>query len=105
MCDLEIDGYGVTLRDSSYKAKTNHVCDECGRRIKSGDFYSVYVGKYEGSFFSSKFCQRCTKARKWLESRGHGWTIGRIRRDVRYCVETDKEIILSEAKSRRTNLK
>jgi hypothetical protein len=101
MCDLEVDGYGTDLRDSQHKARKQHRCGECRRRIEPGQTYTNFVGLFEGDFFSVKHCLRCTKARKWLGKRGHGWIEGSILSWVRECAETDRAEILEEARKKR----
>ncbi len=101
MCDLEVDGYGQELDDRMVRAAKAHKCNECGRRIEVGETHGVYVGLWEGDFFQMRTCSRCTKARKWLEARGHGWQAGDIREWVRICVDTDGPEIIQKARVKR----
>lgn len=104
LCDIEMDwdGYGgVKLRSSTQKAKKPHSCDECWRKINIGEVYSKYVGIYDGDFFMVKHCLRCTKARDWLLSKGHGWINGQILDHVKLCVESDKDKFIAELKKKR----
>lgn len=101
MCDLEVDGYGTSLRDQDRTARKQHRCEECSRKIEPGQRYSIFAGTFERDFFSMKFCSRCTKARRWLGTRGHGWQAGEIRDWVRTCAETDGVEIVAQAKAKR----
>lgn len=111
MCDLDHDGYGQKLHDAVRVARKPYRCVDCDRRIEPGQPYGYYFGKWEGDTFDARFCMRCNKARKWLESRGHGWlaggdagdggNAGGIAADVRYCAEVDRAEIIAAAKAKR----
>lgn len=58
--------YGVQIFQSTQRtARKAHRCDE-GCRIKPGDRYRYWAGKYDGDFFSAKACEPCWKAAKAL---------------------------------------
>lgn len=89
MCDLDQDGYGEVISDTKVVARKQHRCSECSRRIEPGQEVRRYVGKWEGDFFATKFCRRCSLMIDWLYARGHGWTGGRIVEEVRECAEEE----------------
>lgn len=105
MCNLDPpDGYGTQFQSRERTAKKLHKCNECPNKIKPGEKYWYYVGLWEGDFFAHKWCQRCLKAKKWMESMGHSdWEGGSLLENVRYCAQEEKDKILAEAKLKRTN--
>ena len=40
-------------------AKKEHVCYLCGQKIEKGESYHLYVGKYDGDFYSLKLHSEC----------------------------------------------
>ena len=49
----------ILLSVSRYKAKKDHVCSCCGRKINKGEFYIREFGKADGEPFDSKLHNRC----------------------------------------------
>lgn len=96
MCDLLQDGDGRTLQRKWVKTRKETRCDECYRPIHKGEKSLYHVGVLDGDLFSCRFCRHCGKAIEWLSDHGHGWTLGGIGDDVRYCAEW----ILEERKKR-----
>lgn len=47
------------------KARKDHKCYECGRRIRKGEKYTVVTGCWDGTFDEFKMCNYCT----WLRDR------------------------------------
>ena len=43
------------------KARKEHVCDLCGSKIRLGQTYERYSGKYDGNMFDLKYCLNCEK--------------------------------------------
>lgn len=41
------------------KARKEHVCEYCLRKIKPGERYRVEKGKFDGDFFSRACCSDC----------------------------------------------
>lgn len=96
MCDLDHGydaGYGQLYAETQVKAaRKAHKCGECARDIKKGQPYRIFVGTFEGDFWQTKMCNRCSKAVKWLAGRGHGWVGNSVLSDVRHCVKQDLEL-------------
>jgi len=46
------------------KARTNHICIECGQQINAGDFYYAddLKDKFLHSLHKKKFCNKCYEA-------------------------------------------
>lgn len=43
----------------SLKARKQHVCTVCGKKIEKGETYKRLSGKYEGEFFDDCFHESC----------------------------------------------
>lgn len=43
------------------KAMKQHKCEFCGKIIEKGERYFYYAGKYDGRFFTTKYCLICEK--------------------------------------------
>ena len=46
------------------RARKEHRCEECGRKIEIGEIYVRYAGTWEGDFFTNVACQQCAALRK-----------------------------------------
>ncbi len=90
-CDVcigggEADGSFDFYRSSEPKAKKPHKCIECRKVIAVGEKHSLFVGKYDGDFSSSRACLECAEIQRayscgeliivgdlWSEMRDHGF--------------------------------
>ena len=43
------------------KAMKQYKCEFCGKIIEKGERYFYYAGKYDGRFFTTKYCLICEK--------------------------------------------
>lgn len=48
--------------ETTHRAAKDHQCQECYDGIKNGDTYTRIAGVFDGSFYSARYCQRCTDA-------------------------------------------
>lgn len=51
--------YGETISSSMLRARKEHRCSDCGKRIAPGDEYHRWTGKFEGDFMSVPRHRRC----------------------------------------------
>lgn len=72
------------------KAKKIHLCEECFRQIMPGEFYNVLVGKSEGEFSASKYCDHCKAASQWLVNLCGGWITGALYADLKEHWDEDE---------------
>ncbi len=61
MCVVELEPCDV-WRETERKARKEHRCGCCGRRILTGESYRAIFGVYEGEVFSGKYCGACREA-------------------------------------------
>lgn len=52
---MSMDFYNQTYP----KARKEHVCEYCGKKIKAGQKYSRETGKHAGDMFARKLCLTC----------------------------------------------
>ena len=50
------------------KARKQHECHECNRRIDIGETYERASLECEGSVYSFNTCRQCVAARAWIEA-------------------------------------
>lgn len=56
------------FRSSQHKARKDHRCYECGRKIPPGEVYERSVGKWDGQISSHAVCLGCVTLRSYTES-------------------------------------
>ena len=69
VCGCSIDSYSDDYScafhtTSMRKARKEHVCGECGRKIAKGETYEVSKGRFEGTFDTNKTCTDCLSLRE-----------------------------------------
>lgn len=64
-CDFDAPSVYVT---TTVKAKKEHKCNECDRKIIKGQSYERTFGVWEGHVHVYKTCQRCTDLRDFVKS-------------------------------------
>lgn len=52
------------LKRTKPKARKEHICEECSRKIKPGEHYELYYGVYDDTIFIVKTCLDCLSLRK-----------------------------------------
>lgn len=50
------------------KARKQHLCDECRRKINPGEKYENVFGVWEGRADTFKTCSHCLDLRRWTEA-------------------------------------
>ena len=79
-CACILRGYddccSVELQNKMVKARKNHKCCECGRKIEKGEIYEYYVAVWDGDLGTFKTCKGCKIIRDELFC--GGWTYGEI---------------------------
>ena len=78
-CDL-YDGPTV-FREKMVKARKQHVCYECGKRIEIGEEYQYIFGVWDGDASSFHTCEPCADLRESLEGIGFCSTYGDLKSD------------------------
>ena len=59
-CSYEAEGYCDFESTEWRRARlSTHRCNECRRKISTGEEYEYCSGKYEGEFFVHKTCESC----------------------------------------------
>jgi hypothetical protein len=59
----DCDGYAEFQETRWPKARKEHVCGECERKIIKGETYHRWSGKYDGEFFDDITCAQCAEIR------------------------------------------
>lgn len=80
-----VDGYdfeGTFLGEETRKARKEHRCEECYRKIQPGEEYRVAKWVNEGRVESMKMCAHCRVASKWLSDNCGGFVYGGIWEDI-----------------------
>ena len=96
-CTCEIDGdfYGnapTVFTEANRKARKQHVCCECFRKIESGETYRDESGMWGGEFRTYKTCADCLSVRDVYFC---SWTYGEIWEDVHgLIVDSDGQSFL-----------
>lgn len=60
------DGYSEFYSTTFPKAKKQHQCEECFRKIEIGQAYQNTAGKYDGDFYVYKICLDCMNIQQGL---------------------------------------
>lgn len=76
-------------RQTYAKAKKQHRCEECGRKIVPGETYEYTAGLWDGSFWSFKTCSHCCDIRKFVSNSVpcFCWAHGSLMDDVKETIE------------------
>ena len=83
MCMIETaDGVSQVLQESKRKARKEHKCSECGRKIRIGERYLYETTLFDGEIEYHKTCAHCQVCRAWLTSNCGGWLYGGIEEDI-----------------------
>jgi hypothetical protein len=62
MCRIDDAERSVFFVAKKRKAKKEHVCDECQRKIVAGELYTHTASGYDGTVFVNKRCCHCDVA-------------------------------------------
>lgn len=86
---MSIDFYNHTYP----KARKEHKCEYCGKKIEIGQKYSYETGKYDGDMFSRKLCLTCENIlAEYCKSKGYGefdwWAVSDWLSDL-YCYDCE----------------
>lgn len=87
-CDFDYAPEFFNIR--TIKAKKNHICCECGKKIQPGEKYDYTAGKWEGDFFTYKTCQFCAQVRTDFRSCA---CIGELWEDLKMCWGEDAHLL------------
>lgn len=95
MVDDADDDTWVTLGDTHPKARKQHHCGECGRRIEPGETYRRWRGHSNDYGFSQgTMCAQCDHACRWLGVVCGGALFGAVVEDL--CEHWDnRESVIS----------
>lgn len=87
MCGCEDGEPYEFYRHSTPKARKEHGCNECKRRIRPGQRYELIVGKFDGDFTVTRVCQRCQAlSDAFAEVEGCHPPVGTLRDEIRECI-------------------
>lgn len=64
MCVIDFDDYCTIWRETEHKARKQHKCSCCRRKIEPGETYIVHFSIFDGSATSEKCCAECGKNRE-----------------------------------------
>lgn len=77
------DGRCVILSDAYFKARKEHLCSECHRKIRIGEIYRRECTLFEGLKSTHKTCAHCQVVRHWLNFECGGFIYSQIEDDIR----------------------
>jgi hypothetical protein len=84
MCMIDdAEGPVTMLSTAAPRARKQHKCAECARRIEPGESYSVERFLFDGSLTTHKTCSHCLVARGWLYDECGGFMYGSVEEDIR----------------------
>lgn len=84
MCMIDMADERVTvISERIGRARKQHKCDECSRRIEPGEQYLAEFYKSDGRTENHKTCSHCQVVRKWLNDECGGWIYGGVEEDIR----------------------
>lgn len=75
------DGFEFS-HEKLVRARKQHACSECSRKIEPGEIYETFAGRYEGWFTTTKTCAHCCAARRWLIVVCSGWVFEAVEMDL-----------------------
>lgn len=89
MCMIDdSDGSVKEISVTTPRARREHTCAECGRRIAVGESYERNVHVWDEAMICHKTCEHCLVARQWLLDECGGWLFGGVGEDIRdHCVD------------------
>jgi hypothetical protein len=74
---------GKFWRETKRRARKDHRCTECRRRIQSGEEYWSSFGVHEyGGAYTGKTCAHCHVAQEWLMKQCDGFIYEMVREDI-----------------------
>lgn len=84
MCMIVDEDYWAVYDATDRRARKQHVCGECGRRIAPGEVYNAAGGldSYGSGWHHHKTCAHCDTAARWLHVVCGGWCFGARREDL-----------------------
>lgn len=82
MCTTDFDPWTV-YRSETRRARKQHACTECGRKIESGETYRYIVGMIDGDWSDYKQCEHCQAAATWLQVVCNGYLLDGILEELR----------------------
>jgi hypothetical protein len=77
-CDLE----GTFLGSKMRRARVQHTCQDCGRKIEAGEQYMTARWAMEGTVETMKMCLHCDVAAEWLRDNCGGFVYGGVWEDI-----------------------
>lgn len=84
MCMADYSEDRVTMiSERITRARKQHKCAECNRRIEPGEQYLTEFYVFDGEHSSHKTCGHCQVVRKWLNDECGGWVYGAVEEDIR----------------------
>jgi ribosomal protein L37AE/L43A len=72
VCSIDYDRPSV-YRTAELRARREHNCDECGRKIASGETYRRAFGVWDGHPGTFKTCAHCCVGQDWLLQNCNGF--------------------------------
>jgi len=95
---VDVEGTARLISEKVVRARTQHVCGECGETIKPGQRYERFRGVYDDKPMTHRTCETCLDLRSTLFC--GGWTYGGVREDlhehvVNLCGEIDSSCLLA----------
>jgi hypothetical protein len=73
MCNIGDCVMADLYRESTPKARKQHVCCECGATIDPGETYQRVEGMWDGRFYTFKTCDFCAQVRLKAEHDVNGY--------------------------------
>ena len=81
MCNTDYDPADL-YQQSVRRARKEHRCAECYRRIEAGETYRYVFGVWSGVSSSYHVCQHCNIALLWLVAECIGFMHGGIKEEI-----------------------
>jgi hypothetical protein len=85
MCAIDdSEPFKFTNGEVKRKARTEHTCDECWRKIKAGEIYTYLTGisGYNSKWESYRTCQHCVAAGLWIQVACGGYPLTMLRDEL-----------------------
>ena len=79
--------YNDFQSDSERRARKDHYCGECGKRIEIGEVYNYSAGKTDGTFWDNKTCEKCHDLGLSMQAMGFCWIIGDLIEDHKEYIQ------------------
>lgn len=87
-------------RSSMIKARKEHICTECRRKIQPGETYENVWGVWRGDQETFKTCSDCLSVRRGFFC--EGWSYGQVWEDVSNHIQELKGNIASDCLKKLT---